>query len=703
MYVIFFRTSVSLALALFVVCVASRVHAQSREDSLLNILEHTDKKNQIEVLYELVKVTIGSDDKKAYTYALEGYDLSESVGDSLMMVKTGRAVGTIKVRFGQLDEAIVFFTKCLSIARRNTLGEQEKFLLNNLAIAYTYKSNYDKALDYNFQSLIIREEEGDKLEISISCTNIGLVYYKLGDALKALFYFNRALELRNEIKNSNSLDRLLINIGLCYADLNKDQQAIESIEQGFKLGSEVTSAQIFTEGHFALAQVYLNVNDYERSEQHFRKSFEIAKKIGNSRFMAESLMGIGSVNLKQNKRGEAFERLTQAEAMLDTLDYGTVKTSLYRKFATYYTHIGDLEGTARYQNMYIELRDSIMNDELIRNLAKVQTNFEERENLAIIAVKDEALEKQKRFNLAIIAIVFLAGLLVFVLYNSNLNRKRVNQALSIANVTIEDQNKQLTSLNKNLERMVDARTGQLKGANEALKRVNDELDNFIYKTSHDIRGPLATLKGMCNVAIMDVKDPQALEYFNKLDATAEKLNSILTRLLIINQINNSSAKQELINFEELVEDVLVTHRKRGLPDNLLFKREIDSDIFFYSDKGLIRIILENLIDNAIKFYNDSVRIDPFVEVRIKDESPNLVIRVVDNGIGIDKANPETLFQMFSRASERSDTGGIGLYLTKTAAEKIGGRIDFGTTAEGYTEFSVKFVVGSSHLRGEVMA
>jgi signal transduction histidine kinase len=335
-------------------------------------------------------------------------------------------------------------------------------------------------------------------------------------------------------------------------------------------------------------------------------------------------------------------------------------------------------------------------------LARVQTKYEERENIAIIASKEEALTRQRRFNIAVAIIAILAGSLVFVLYRSNLVKKKVNKALSDAKATIEDQNKQLTSLNRNLEKMVDARTIELQVANEALKRVNDELDNFIYKTSHDIRGPLASLKGMCNVAIMDVKDPLALDYFLKLDATAEKLNTILTRLLIINQINNSSASHEPIDFDEMINEVIVLEKKRGLPPKLHIRKNIERDITFYSDKELVRIILENLIDNAIKFYNDSNRADPFVEVNVMTEGNYLKIRVIDNGIGISQVNPDKIFQMFSRASERSGTGGIGLYLTKTATEKIGGQIDLKTTPEGYTEFFVKFSLSTSKMRREVI-
>src|SRR5690606_1062216 len=110
---------------------------------------------------------------------------------------------------------------------------------------------------------------------------------------------------------------------------------------------------------------------------------------------------------------------------------------------------------------------------------------------------------------------------------------------------------------------------------------------------------------------------------------------------------------------------------------------------FYSDPQFVRIILENLIDNAIKFYNDSERVEPFVDINIGGNTEHVAIHVVDNGIGISEVHPDKIFQMFSRASERSETGGIGLYITKTAAEKLGGTVHLKTTPEGYTEFYVK--------------
>ena len=104
----------------------------------------------------------------------------------------------------------------------------------------------------------------------------------------------------------------------------------------------------------------------------------------------------------------------------------------------------------------------------------------------------------------------------------------------------------------------------------------------------------------------------------------------------------------------------------------------------------MRIIFENLIDNAIKFHNDSVRVDPFVEICVTQNDDHVRLSIIDNGIGVNSGNPDKIFQMFSRASARSNTGGIGLYITKTATEKLGGLLGVTKTAEGYTEFYIKF-------------
>jgi len=175
--------------------------------------------------------------------------------------------------------------------------------------------------------------------------------------------------------------------------------------------------------------------------------------------------------------------------------------------------------------------------------------------------------------------------------------------------------------------------------------------------------------------LMDVKDELAINYLKKLDVTADRMNTILTRLMIVNHINSSVLLPVGVNFKEIIDEIFAFERKKGLPPRFLITSEIEPDCSIVSDAALVRIILENLIDNAIKFYNTSDRLNPFVKVKLTKQAGFVKVSVEDNGIGMKHSGGKDIFQMFMRASERSEIGGIGLYLAKIASEKIGGEVN----------------------------
>ncbi|MBL7856915.1 MAG: tetratricopeptide repeat-containing sensor histidine kinase [Cyclobacteriaceae bacterium] len=662
-----------------------------RIDSLLKVLPERKGGERFQVLYALGYEYIDVDNPKAEAYAVDAFQLASSLGDSLRMVQASRIQGSALRRMERITEAIDVSLSALNIAKRNHFEDEVKILLNSIALAYTFKAEYDKALDFHFQSLVAREKKGNKPEISITLNNIGFVYFKLKNYDQAIVYFSRSLTLKREAGDRHDLDRLLINIGLSYNHLKNYEFALKYINEGLQECGVDCSDQIIIEGKFGLGVSFFGLKQYNKSEQEFKQSLEISRKTESKRWQSESLVYLAKIAIIRNETESAKKFLEEAEALASHAGYNQLLMDAYKQFSALYNQSKDFEKASFYQDRYIKLKDSLISEELVKNIAKIQTRFEERENRATIASKEVVIKQQRDLNIAIAVIALLAGLLILVLQRGNRTIKKVNAALSEAKQTIEDQNTKLHILNKDLDNEVRAKTSDLEKANHSLHRVVDELDNFIYKTSHDIRGPLASLKGICNIAMMDVKDEEALKYFNKLDVTAEKLNTILTRLLIVNQINNSAIKaDDLINFEHVVNDVLLLEKKKGLPVRLDIRKSIGSNIVFYSDKEFVRIILENLIDNAIKFYNDSDRVEPFVDIRVEKLDDSVLIRVIDNGIGISEIHPDKIFQMFSRASERSETGGIGLFITKTATEKLGGIVGLKTTPEGYTEFFVKF-------------
>jgi tetratricopeptide (TPR) repeat protein len=153
---------------------------QNRIDSLKRQLLSTAGKDRLAIISELNLAFRDSLYEVALEYASEYYKLAFTLGDSIGTVNAGRMRAYFLVSLGKNEEAVQVLTMILGTARRNQqkypeLNNQLKFTLNNMGLAYLYLGNYDKALDFHYQSLKMREEEGDKTAIRNSYNNIGLV------------------------------------------------------------------------------------------------------------------------------------------------------------------------------------------------------------------------------------------------------------------------------------------------------------------------------------------------------------------------------------------------------------------------------------------------------------------------------------------------------------------------------------------------
>jgi len=256
-----------------------------------------------------------------------------------------------------------------------------------------------------------------------------------------------------------------------------------------------------------------------------------------------------------------------------------------------------------------------------------------------------------------------------------------------SNRKIQDLGVIFSDQNVILEREVRKQTQKISDANEKLQKVVDELDMFIYKTSHDIRGPLARLIGLSQLALLDVHDAVALEYLSKLGFEANHLNSILKRLSTIYEINNAELFLESFNVKDTIYNTI---------SELKFNKEIIIETFVQplmeinTDKKLFVFILKNLLENAIRFRKQNIGHKPLVTIHFNINQSNYLLSVYDNGIGINELDSQIIFDMFTRAAGIHKTTGLGLYMCKLAAEKLNGKISLVINKNDMTEFRVEF-------------
>lgn len=206
-----------------------------------------------------------------------------------------------------------------------------------------------------------------------------------------------------------------------------------------------------------------------------------------------------------------------------------------------------------------------------------------------------------------------------------------------------------------------------------LTKTNKEMDSFFYSTSHDLRAPIASLLGLANLARLELRDPMALHYFELVENRVRKMDNVIADILQLARSAKADLKMERVDFNKLLQDVITDIKFNSGAKAISLRYQANSNYFLQSDYAQLRIILGNLIGNAVK-YHFLQQEDPYIAVRFIVLAYEIVIEVEDNGIGIDKEYHEKIFTMFYRASTQSEGTGLGLYIAMEAVSKLNGTI-----------------------------
>ncbi len=213
----------------------------------------------------------------------------------------------------------------------------------------------------------------------------------------------------------------------------------------------------------------------------------------------------------------------------------------------------------------------------------------------------------------------------------------------------------------------------LEDERDKLSKTNQELDSFLYSVSHDLRAPLASVLGLTNLAKLEIADPKATEYMVMIEQRIKKLDLVIGDILQLSRISKAELKTQLIDFNELLSDVIADVKFNQGASAITLRYVSTKNNFFISDYDQVRIILSNLIANAVKYHRVN-QPDPYIEVLFKKTNTQITFSVGDNGEGIAEENKDKIFEMFYRASTSSSGTGLGLYIVKEAVSKMNGTI-----------------------------
>jgi signal transduction histidine kinase len=243
----------------------------------------------------------------------------------------------------------------------------------------------------------------------------------------------------------------------------------------------------------------------------------------------------------------------------------------------------------------------------------------------------------------------------------------------------------LMNLNKTSENELIQKENLANQKNVELRKVNAELDRFVYSVSHDLRSPLSSILGLTNLAGL-AKDPQELkDILQMIRGRVSAQDKFIRDIIDYARNTRTEVSPEQVNLKQMADDIIGSLQFNNNADKISFRNEIGDDVVITTDRIRLTTILSNLISNAIK-YHDTRKVNPFIEIGYSKVDQTLYVK--DNGSGIMKEHHEKIFDMFYRGSDRSTGSGLGLFITKEAVNKIGGHVEMRSTYGHGSEFII---------------
>jgi len=220
---------------------------------------------------------------------------------------------------------------------------------------------------------------------------------------------------------------------------------------------------------------------------------------------------------------------------------------------------------------------------------------------------------------------------------------------------------------------------------EQLAKSNMELEMFFYRTSHDLRAPLASAKGLLCLAEKSRNSHELKNYLSLTNKSIHVLDELLTDLTEVTKIRGGNPELKEVDMDDFFDEMC--QREEKIKNGHVRVQRESGVKTILSDKVFLNIIFRNLISNAVKY--GRVDVQPELWIRSGSSNGSVFFRIEDNGVGIRQEDQKHIFEMFYRADDLKESGsGLGLFITHNAVEKLEGTIRVESTLNKGTVFTV---------------
>lgn len=571
-------------------------------------------------------------------------------------------------------------------------------------VAYDeYLTAPDSARAIAEKALLLAEKSGYKEGIGRSFLNIGHVYWSQSYYAMALVFLNKALINLPKEKPLLLADCYELR-GRTYAELGNYKDALNNLTIAEKFAGD--SKDELAEVHSERSYVYMLLKDYNRAISEANQSlalnkvsqdykntaviygrlgsiyiytknykaalaysdtaYQMSQKVGNNRLRAKTLVGYATIYNLQHSYDKAIPYAKRGAALADSIGVMDALSTAYQEMAISYEQKGDLKQSMAYQKKYIAIKDMLSSFYRSKNSQLIQSYFDLDKRLDAIADFErnaKQIKAKMQFQRIIIISLSLSLLAVIALllitYYFYKQKKELNNELNRKHNALLEHKK-----------LIEAQT-------ENLQMISKIKDKLLAVIGHDLRTPLANLRNMVEMFEADYISADEIHCLMK-DINPQVKSAELTLSNLMewagNQIKGQSINSTRLDIFLLGVEMEQTFNHALQHKNIEFLNQATAGQSVMADENHIKVVLRNLISNAIKFTDAKGKI----KLNSAYKENNIIISVQDTGKGMTADEVNKLFYPQTHFSQPGTLGehgtGIGLLLCKELVELNGGKM-----------------------------
>lgn len=624
----------------------------------LRILDTDDDSVKILYLSKLAYYSVYSDVKQSAKYGEEALRKADSLDSDFLRIYALLYRGNALTVQSLYLQSLAFYKHAYEIESKNNFSKFKGAIINNIGDSYMELNDYESAYKYFQESLKLSQNTKDSLLEAISMFNIGRVYKVQANYTKALDYINNSKVLSKKIHDMGGVAYSDYELGLISHLQGETSQAVAFLESSITVSDSIGIDELTAQSLVEIANIKVEQDELLSALQYYHKALDINEKINNLKGIAEVNLGLGTLQIKMNSLLSASNSLLHGLSISLVLQDKELESRFYEVLSLFYERKGNYSKSLEYYKLYKTNADSVFNRETNMQVALMEMQFDSEKKDKEIALLKEVkasavaeMQKQKtEYTLLYGGFMFVLVISIVLVINVRSKKKKNN--------LLREQKKEIETKNRQLDKL------------------NNVKDKFFSIISHDLKSPFQSLSGLLELMSMDaLSDKELKNLFKELKIKFDGTNDLLENLLNWAKIQMKETKHDstIIGLKDAVNEelqVIQGYKRKSIK----IENKVESLSKVVADFNMLKLVIRNLVNNAVKFTNQKGKIEI-----ISEEIGDFVhVSVKDNGVGISKENLPKIFNIETTyttpGTELEKGTGLGLLLCREFIEMHGGKI-----------------------------